>query len=185
VIYLDDIFLEAAAEIKEIEAGYVDHPSDPGGKTRWGISEWLARAYGYNGEMKNLSWPKAKEIYYKEYWTRNKYNKIKNRQIAGEVFEQAVNLPIIELRERKVLKANVYLQKAYNLVTRKKQITVDGLIGPQTLKAINSCSRVIAFLNLLNGLQAKHYLEVVEKYPKLRSFVVGWFNKRITIKNRG
>ncbi len=182
---MDKIFLEAAEEIKEIEGDYVDHPSDPGGQTRWGITKRLARSYNYDGPMKDLSWEKAKEIYHKEYWARNNYHKLKNSKIAKEVFEQAVNLPTINYKERNVLKANVHLQKAYNLASRKKEITVDGLIGPQTLKAINSCNRVVPLFNLLNGMQARHYLEIVEKNDKLKDFIVGWFNKRIRIKKVG
>ena len=178
---LDKIFEEAAKEIKKIEKGYANHPSDPGGKTRWGISEWLARAYKYDGKMKNLPWKKAKEIYYKEYWHRNKYNKIKNRRIAKEVLEQAINLPTIVFKSRKVLKANYHLQKAYCLAS-DEEIAVDGIIGNETLEAVNNCPEIIQLFNILNGYQAKHYLEIVETHPELEDFVNGWFNKRIEIR---
>ena len=181
---MDKIFLEATEEIKDIEGGYSNHPADPGGKTKYGITERLARAYGYTGEMRALSWEKARDIYYQEYWIKNKYNQIINRKIAKEVFEQAINLPYIEVNGRFVLKANYHLQKAYNFVS-DNQITVDGLVGPQTIEAVNSCSRVIPFFNMLNGLQAKHYLDVVDSNPKLKAFIVGWFNKRIEIKKKG
>lgn len=36
------------------EGGYVDHPSDKGGPTRWGITQTTARAHGYTGDMRNL-----------------------------------------------------------------------------------------------------------------------------------
>jgi lysozyme family protein len=180
VIKLDKIFLEEAEKIKEIEGDYVDHPSDPGGKTRWGISEWLARAYNYEGKMSELSWEKAKEIYYREYWLKNKYYNIKNKKIAGEVFEQAINLPYIKYNKRYILKANYHLQKTYNLVS-DKNIIVDGLIGNQTLSAINDFNKINHLYNILNGLQAKHYLEIVEDNPKLKDFIVGWFAQRIKI----
>jgi lysozyme family protein len=34
------------------EGGYVDHPSDKGGPTRWGITQTTARAHGYTGDMR-------------------------------------------------------------------------------------------------------------------------------------
>ena len=41
------------------EGGYVDHPADPGGATRWGITAAVAHADGYTGEMRLLSRPRA------------------------------------------------------------------------------------------------------------------------------
>lgn len=41
------------------EDGYVDHPSDKGGPTRWGITQTTARAHGYTGDMRNLPSNKA------------------------------------------------------------------------------------------------------------------------------
>ncbi|HEE0576381.1 TPA: hypothetical protein R6358_002680, partial [Klebsiella pneumoniae] len=42
------------------EGGYVDHPSDKGGSTRWGITQTTARAHGYIGDMRNLPRETAK-----------------------------------------------------------------------------------------------------------------------------
>ena len=36
------------------EGGFVDHPSDPGGATRYGITERVARANGYTGSMREF-----------------------------------------------------------------------------------------------------------------------------------
>ena len=38
-----------------IEKGYSDHPFDAGGKTMYGITEHVARANGYTGEMRDFS----------------------------------------------------------------------------------------------------------------------------------
>lgn len=46
------------------EGGYVNHPSDPGGETNWGISK---RAYP-NVDIANLTREGAKEIYKRDYW---------------------------------------------------------------------------------------------------------------------
>jgi Glycosyl hydrolase 108 len=39
------------------EGGYSNHPADRGGATRWGVTEAVARAHGYRGDMRsgNLS----------------------------------------------------------------------------------------------------------------------------------
>lgn len=177
---MNKTFIEAVEEIKEIEGGYSDHPADPGQKTKFGITEDLARHYDYQGKMKNLSWQKAREIYHKEYWLKNDYGAIKNQRIAKEVFEQAINLPYIVINDRGVLKANYHLQMAY-VYTAGDEITIDGLIGPQTLNAVNNCTEPVMLHNILNGFQAKHYLEVREKYPHLQAFIRGWFKQRIKI----
>jgi lysozyme family protein len=39
------------------EGGYSNHPADRGGATRWGVTEAVARAHGYRGDMR--SFPRA------------------------------------------------------------------------------------------------------------------------------
>lgn len=51
------------------EDGYVDHPSDKGGPTRWGITQTTARAHGYTGDMRNPPRETAKQILLSDYWT--------------------------------------------------------------------------------------------------------------------
>ena len=47
-----------------IEGGYSDNPLDSGGKTKYGITEAVARAYGYTGEMRDLPLSVARAIYH-------------------------------------------------------------------------------------------------------------------------
>ena len=46
------------------EGGYVDHPSDPGGETKYGI----AKRSHPKEDIKNLTKERAAEIYEKDYW---------------------------------------------------------------------------------------------------------------------
>lgn len=50
------------------EGGFVDHPRDPGGATRWGITQRVARAYGYAGDMRSFPVTDAKRIARTDYW---------------------------------------------------------------------------------------------------------------------
>lgn len=50
------------------EGDYSNDPGDPGGKTRWGITEREARAHGYAGDMRALPKEAAKAIYRADYW---------------------------------------------------------------------------------------------------------------------
>lgn len=57
-------FLRAFNFIIEIEGEYSEDPKDPGGATKWGISQ---RAYPYL-DIKNLSIIEAFQIYRRDYW---------------------------------------------------------------------------------------------------------------------
>lgn len=46
------------------EGGYVNHPSDPGGETKWGVSK---RTYP-DLDIKNLTRQDAKAIYKRDFW---------------------------------------------------------------------------------------------------------------------
>jgi lysozyme family protein len=169
---MDNIFKKAFEEVMEIEGGYVNHKDDPGGATNFGITEAVARRNGYEGDMRDLKLHQARDIYYYEFWLDQKYNKIKNRDVAIEMFDQAVNMG--------PGRANRNLQKSYNLLS-DNQISVDGAIGPNTLKAVNSCNKPVGLFNLLNGYQIMHYINLAENSQKYRSFIRGWVNKRIEI----
>jgi lysozyme family protein len=62
----DKEFQKCIPFILEKEGGYVNHPNDPGGETKYGISK---RAYP-NVDIKNLTIEQAKRIYYNDYWLR-------------------------------------------------------------------------------------------------------------------
>ena len=63
-----DATLWAAARdlLLEVEGGYVNHPNDPGGETKWGISK---RAYPKE-DIAGLTRERATTIYHQDYWVR-------------------------------------------------------------------------------------------------------------------
>jgi lysozyme family protein len=109
-------FEKSVKHVLDHEGGYVNHPSDPGGETKYGISK---RSYP-NFDIRNLTLDQAKMIYKKDYW-----DKIKGDQLPDDVafilFDMAVNLGIFQ--------AVKLLQKAVDTVQ-------DGILGPMTIKAI-------------------------------------------------
>lgn len=72
------------------EGGYVNHPSDPGGETNWGVTRRVASAHGYTGDMRLLPREKAKEIYRESYWDAVQADKLPDA-IRYTVFDAAVN----------------------------------------------------------------------------------------------
>lgn len=62
--------MDATTLIEDVidrEGGYVDHPADRGGATRYGITQAVARAEGYTGAMRDLPRALAARIYRRHY----------------------------------------------------------------------------------------------------------------------
>jgi len=99
------------------EGGYVDHPSDPGGATNWGVTQTVARANGYTGHMRDFPADRAKVIYRRQYWDAVKADELPPG-LRYPVFDAAVNSGTKQ--------AIKWLQRAIGA-------TDDGVIGGQTL----------------------------------------------------
>ncbi|MFT3978580.1 MAG: glycosyl hydrolase 108 family protein, partial [Sphingomonas bacterium] len=76
------------------EGGYSNNPADRGGATRWGITEKVARANGYRGDMRALPRETAAAIYRRLYWQRPGYDRVAEHmpKVAAELFDTGVNM---------------------------------------------------------------------------------------------
>lgn len=72
------------------EGGFSDHKDDPGGATCWGVTEQVARASGYTGDMRQLPVEVAKDIYRKKYWDAVRADELPEA-VRYQVFDAAVN----------------------------------------------------------------------------------------------
>ena len=113
-------FTEFFNRLMEHEGGYVNHPSDPGGETMWGVTKRVAVANGYNGSMRNLPKSTAQAIADKDYWQVIRGDDLPD-DVAWQVFDAAYNHG-----NRQAIK---FLQRAVG-------VNDDGLIGPRTLAAV-------------------------------------------------
>jgi lysozyme family protein len=104
------------------EGGYVDHPADPGGATRWGVTERVARQHGYTGSMRELPVSVAKDIYRASYWVPIRADDLPE-MLRYDVFDAAVNSGNGQ--------AVRWLQRALGVAD-------DGRIGPVTLRAAHA-----------------------------------------------
>lgn len=102
------------------EGDFSDHRADPGGKTRYGVTEATAREVGYRGDMQELPLDLAKRIYRSRYWDTIKADELPE-SVRYIVFDAAVNSGPKQ--------AILWLQRAVN-------VTADGSIGPKTLQAV-------------------------------------------------
>ena len=101
------------------EGGFSDHAADPGGKTRYGITEVVAREVGYRGEMRDLPIDLAKRIYKDRYWDACQADKLPP-DVRYIVFDGAVNSGVSQSVK--------WLQRACGVLD-------DGVVGPQTIQA--------------------------------------------------
>jgi lysozyme family protein len=166
------------------EGGFSDSSTDSGGKTRYGITEKVARRFGYEGQMHELPRALAVEIYQSLYWPAS-YDKILgfSPSLAAEIFDTSVNLGLE--------KAGKYLQRALNVMNRNEadysDLVVDGIIGSATISALSSFLGVRrargerALLTAVNILQGAHYISLAEKRKKDEANLFGWLLHRITL----
>lgn len=170
--------------ILRAEQGYVDHPDDRGGPTNHGITLAVARANGYDGDMRDLPVSLAREIYRRRYIVAPAFDKVAvlNADIATELIDTGVNMGPARAAEM--------LQRLLNGLnaqgSRYPDLFVDGRIGKVTLDALAAFLRwrgldgVKVILRGLNSLQAVRYLEIAENNPSQESFLYGWLLHRVT-----
>jgi lysozyme family protein len=175
-------FKRSFKKLVRIEGGEINHPSDPGGHTNYGITEAVARSFGYEGDMSELPIHVAEDIYKQGYWDINNLDRISevNEDIAFEVFEISVNCGI------KI--GASFLQRALNVFNKNGEhyddIEVDGIIGDKTISAYRSFHEVRTYKGMpvlrkaINGQQASYYIRLSEKDPKYQDFTYGWIRKR-------
>lgn len=113
-------FDEAFDQLLGSEGGYSNHPSDPGSETMWGVTAKVARANGYQGDMRGLPREKAKQIYRDLYWSPIHADELPE-SLRFEVFDAAVNSGV---------------QQAVKWLQRVVGAAPDGVIGPATLSAV-------------------------------------------------
>lgn len=160
------------------EGGYSDHPADRGGPTRWGITQAVAKANGYHGDMRALPRDTAFNIYRHEYFEKPGFFAIAalSPAIAEELFDTGVNMgPAVP---------SMMLQRLLNALNRGgadyPDIGVDGKIGPGTVGALRAYLKVrgkegeVRLLRALNCLQGERYVDLCEKRPANEAFFYGW-----------
>ena len=162
------------------EAGYVNHPSDPGGETNYGITKQVAVANGYYGPMKSMPKDFAWSVYYDQYLGKPGYDKLLPHSVA--VVEELVDTGV----NTGISRSSTWFQKALNALNRGGKdyptIAVDGKVGKQAISAyaslekkrgrVKACEMVI---KLVDAQQAAHYMSLT----KLSDFTPGWVDHRI------
>ena len=178
-MYLD-IYIEA---LINREGGFSNHPADKGGPTMFGITEQVARAFGYDGLMTLLPKETAITIYKQRYWESPRFDKVNEQSpaIAEELLDTGVNMGVGV--------ASKFLQRALNTLNAEgkyySDIAVDGAIGQMTLASLKAFlahrgdNGHVVLVRMLNALQGARYIEIAEAKPSQEAFIYGWFLSRV------
>jgi lysozyme family protein len=185
-------FHVALARTLEFEGGYADDPADKGGETYRGVSRrhhprwsgWriVDRARGEPGFPGSLAKSKllaraVEALYRREYWDVLGGDRMPADAVAAEVFDAAVHLG--------VTRAARLLQRGLNLLNRdtsgRRDLVVDGLIGPKTqrslaerLRADGTPRELTTVIGLLRG---GLYIDTVTVDPSQKRFIRGWLRR--------
>jgi lysozyme family protein len=135
------------------EGAYSDHPSDPGGRTMWGVTERVARADGYQGHMRDFPVDHAKRIYRRQYWDAVRAEELPPL-IRYAVFDAAVNSGV---------------RQAVRWLQRAVGARDDGVIGPETLMMARAANPDFAARRML-GMR----LEFMASLSNWPAFSRGW-----------
>ncbi len=163
-------FENFAGKLLRLEGGYVNHPLDRGGPTKYGVilSVWQEHGHDKDGDgdideedIKKLSESDAKYIAKKIFWDYFLADLILNQSLAEFIVDWGYN------SGRKTVA---------KIVQRLAKVTVDGIVGPQTVTAINCADQELLF-NALK-IERKVFLNnIIKRRPDQIVFYDGWMNR--------
>ena len=156
-----DRFLKIIPQVFLHEGGYVKNRKDPGGETKYGISK---RSYPHL-EIKKLTKAEATEIYYYDWWLKYMFELLPE-PIGEKIFDLAINMG-----HRRSIRI---LQKA--LEPFYPNISIDGIMGPKTLKMSRKAPSQKLIKNIRKQAEA-YYIRLVQAKPQMAIFLEGWLNR--------
>ena len=163
-------FESFSGKLLRLEGGYVNHPLDRGGPTKYGVilTVWQEHGHDKDGDgdidaedIKKLSEGDAKYIAKKIFWDYFLADLILNQSLAEFIVDWGYN------SGRKTVA---------KIVQRVVKATVDGIVGPQTVTAINCADQELLF-NALK-IERKVFLNnIIKRRPEQIVFYDGWMNR--------
>lgn len=160
--------------VRSFEGGFVNDPADSGGATNRGvtIATWKKQGYDKDGDgdidvqdLRLITDEDAKRIMKANYWDRWKADAIIDQSIAN------------------ILVDWVWGSGAYGIKIPQKLlgVTIDGIVGPKTIAAVNAQNPVV-FFEKLKKERADYFERICVTNPKNRKFLNGWMRRLNSIR---
>lgn len=150
------------------EGGFVNDPADRGGATNRGVTMATWRAYcARKGKPATIQTLKAmtqsewEDIFKTQYWNKLQADLINDQSLASMLADYAWHSGVTTAA------------RALQMVLALKP---DGIIGPSTLKAINTRTPRTTF-EALKQARLKHLNNIARLHPSQRKFLKGWTNR--------
>lgn len=166
------------AEVIRREGRYSNDANDSGGETCWGITKPVARAYGYQGAMRDLPVSVATEIYLRRYWIEPGFARVFD--LAPGLAECLLDYGVLTGQET----AAKHLQRALNHFNRQgadyADVGADGRIGTLTLaalagfKAKRGATGLEVLSDLVESMHRVYLVELTERRQKDEAYAYGW-----------
>ncbi|RYH10145.1 holin-associated N-acetylmuramidase [Tropicimonas sp. IMCC6043] len=172
-----------AREIVAREGGYVNDPDDPGGATKYGVTIGTLRRLGLDldgdgrvteADVRKLDRRTAEKIFLEHYFHRPRFAELPDCLHAG-VFDTYVNAGSNAVK---------ILQRL--LCQFDEEVSVDGVIGPQTLGATRRVERKAPdYLADAYGIARRnYYYALADRRPASRKYATrrdggkgGWIRR--------
>ena len=141
--------------------------TNPAAVARFGINSAAnqdAAADGFYSMGFDEALEYAANLYRNTYWTKVCGSQLNNQSVANKYFDLAVNEGPVE--------ATKLVQRALSLVLSLPMVC-DGICGPQTIAAINSCGSA-QLLTALRQQAAAFYEALVVAHPQDQPDLKGW-----------
>lgn len=151
------------------EGGFGNHPQDPGGATMKGVTlATFQSVYGKNKtvqDLKNITDEQWHHIFKTLFWDKCKVDQIGSQSIANLIVDWAYNSG-----------TGTAIKKVQKIVGT----SVDGIVGPKTLEAINKRDRLSLFNEIY--IARENFFKSLKTFPtfgkgwmrRLRSIGFGW-----------
>jgi len=163
---IDEAAIQFAVDgVIQREGGFVDHPSDRGGPTKYGITKaTLERVRGRPvsvEEVRNLTRAEAEQIYKDIYIRRPGLNHIEDQGLFLLLFDSAV-----QHGSRTAVR---FLQEVLG-------VPADGIIGPVTLHALHGRDLSMVYRAVLRE-RMLFYGRIISRNPSQAVFAAGWMSR--------